>query len=163
MKEWIISDTHAGHANIIKYCDRPFNNVDKMNDHMIEEWNKLVGKNDIVWHLGDVGMGKSITYFLTNVNGKINLILGNHDKGTYDWWLGWVEKVYDKPILYNNHTIFSHYPLPLPPPNYPDPLWINVHGHEHNNPHTYEKSPQHINVSVELINYKPKLLKEVLF
>lgn len=53
MKVFIIADTHFYHENIIKYCDRPFENASIMNDIMIEKWNSVVGKSDIVIHLGD--------------------------------------------------------------------------------------------------------------
>lgn len=47
------SDTHFWHENIIKFCNRPFSSVEEMNDTIIENWNKVVGENDIVFHLGD--------------------------------------------------------------------------------------------------------------
>lgn len=51
---WIISDTHFGHANIIKYCNRPFTNVTTMNATLIRNWKALVKNDDTIWHLGDV-------------------------------------------------------------------------------------------------------------
>lgn len=78
------SDTHFGHTNIIKYCQRPFENVDEMNQKMIENWNNVVGPDDVVFHLGDVGFGsvRSIVDILQQLNGHKYLILGNHDWST---------------------------------------------------------------------------------
>jgi len=75
------SDTHFYHENIIKYCSRPFSSVDEMNKAMIDNWNNVVGKNDIVWHLGDFCFGKkdNIMEIFPKLNGKINLVMGNHD------------------------------------------------------------------------------------
>lgn len=79
---WFIADTHFGHANIIKYCNRPFKSVWEMDDAMINRWNSVVDSNDIVFHLGDFalcapGYAKSI---LEKLNGKIYLAVGSHEK-----------------------------------------------------------------------------------
>lgn len=76
---WFTSDTHFGHEKIIKYCDRPFSNANEMDETIIENWNKRIRKNDIVYHLGDFSMGDPTPY-IKRLNGKIHLLLGNHDR-----------------------------------------------------------------------------------
>ena len=80
-KVYFTSDTHFYHSNIIGFCKRPFKNVEDMNETLIENWNRVVGQDDIVFHLGDFCMGGSHewTKILNRLNGKIYLILGNHD------------------------------------------------------------------------------------
>jgi calcineurin-like phosphoesterase family protein len=82
MNHWFISDTHFGHANIIKYSNRPFKDVDEMNELMIQEWNKLVKPNDAVYHNGDFAFMTFDKFRLMHrrLNGDIYLQLGNHDK-----------------------------------------------------------------------------------
>lgn len=76
------SDTHFGHANIIRFCNRPFKNVEEMDEALIENWNKVVSKNDTVFHLGDFAFGGSSVWnsIIPRLNGHINLIIGNHDR-----------------------------------------------------------------------------------
>jgi calcineurin-like phosphoesterase family protein len=81
MTIFFTSDTHFGHANIIHYCNRPFDNADEMNEAMIKVWNETVSPNDEVFHLGDVAFmpfGK-LNQLLRRLNGSIHLCLGNHD------------------------------------------------------------------------------------
>ena len=79
---WLIADTHFGHAGVIKYCHRPFDSVDDMDQHLIRQWNDRVGVRDLVYHLGDVAMcGKPrLREILAALNGRIRLIRGNHDR-----------------------------------------------------------------------------------
>lgn len=93
-RTFFTSDTHFGHRNIIKYCNRPFIDdlylegdsrryaVEAMNEFLIERWNSVVGKDDIVYHLGDFAytgaLGRAIELRLA-LNGKIHFIEGNHD------------------------------------------------------------------------------------
>ena len=80
---YFTADTHFGHTNIIKYCKRPFKNISEMDAELIKRWNMSVGPFDHVYHLGDFCWGKSpesVNFYLTQLNGIIHFIDGNHDK-----------------------------------------------------------------------------------
>lgn len=85
-KIWFTADSHIGHRNIIKYCQRPFSDVEEMNKTLISNWNKVVGINDYVFHLGDFSVGGAAewTSLLDSLNGRIFLVLGNHDMNNVD-------------------------------------------------------------------------------
>lgn len=75
------SDTHFYHEAIIWMANRPFTSEKEMNDELVENWNRVVGKNDIVFHLGDFCFGGPPKWIeiLERLNGHIYLIMGNHD------------------------------------------------------------------------------------
>jgi len=145
---WFISDTHFGHGNIIKYCNRPWNNgkneigeiivtpenILAMDNAMIERWNSVVGKNDIVWHLGDFALGgKEVAKrVFPQLNGKINLVMGNHDHWKIDWYynLGF-HRVYDRKVIINEFVILTHAPLQFLNSNCP---FYQIFGHVHDSP-----------------------------
>jgi len=82
-KIFFTADTHFNHANIIKYCARPFASAEEMNRELIARWNSAVKPEDTVYHLGDFGMGGASGW--ASLIGRLNgarkiLILGNHDK-----------------------------------------------------------------------------------
>jgi calcineurin-like phosphoesterase family protein len=80
---YFTSDTHFSHRNIIKYTNRPFANADEMNEEIIRNWNRIVTKQDIIYHLGDVAFEKDrdkLVWMLSRLNGEKHLIWGNHDK-----------------------------------------------------------------------------------
>ena len=78
---WFTSDTHFGHDAIRKYCHRPFETVQEMDEIIIKNWNSKVRQTDIVYHLGDFAFGNSdiVKKYRSRLLGKIHLILGNHD------------------------------------------------------------------------------------
>jgi calcineurin-like phosphoesterase family protein len=79
-KIFLIGDTHFNHANIIKYCNRPFSSAKEMDEVMINNWNSVVkSSDDIVYHVGDFAFGDFRPYFEC-LNGTIHLLKGNHDK-----------------------------------------------------------------------------------
>ncbi|ACS90997.1 2'-5' RNA ligase family protein [Thermococcus sibiricus] len=156
-KIWLISDTHFDHANIIKYCARPFVDIKEMNRVLLKNWNNTVKRNDIVYFLGDISFGKhsrSPRYWLSKLNGKIIYIKGNHEKTN----LG---KHYEI-VNYKGHKFFLvHDPKDV------DSFdgWI-IHGHKHNNDLInypfVNKEKRTINVSVETINYKPVSFDQII-
>ena len=82
MTRFFTADLHFGHANIIRYCQRPFADVGEMNEALVRGWNEVVGAGDEVWVLGDVAMGQ-LRHSLSNVarlNGIKVLVPGNHDR-----------------------------------------------------------------------------------
>lgn len=74
------SDSHFCHESIIHMTNRPFTNAEEMNNALIKNWNNVVGKNDIVFHLGDFCFGTPSKWksILEQLNGNIYLIVGNH-------------------------------------------------------------------------------------
>jgi len=79
---FFISDLHVGHANVIKFDGRPFLNTNEMHIELIKRWNSVVGSDSIVYFLGDLSFSKSdlTKWFVSQLNGKIYAIAGNHDK-----------------------------------------------------------------------------------
>jgi calcineurin-like phosphoesterase family protein len=79
---YFTSDLHLGHKNIIKYCDRPFHDVDHMNDVIIDNWNSVISDDDVVFILGDVAFGdkRDLEVYLARLSGRKILIQGNHDR-----------------------------------------------------------------------------------
>lgn len=74
-KIFFTSDTHFGCEQTLKNSFRPFNSVEEMDEAIIANWNSVVGKDDIVYHLGDFGdLATS-----HRLNGQIHLIIGNHE------------------------------------------------------------------------------------
>lgn len=181
MKEklWIITDTHLGHDNIVKYCNRPENHSE-----LILEGLKEIKEGDTLIHLGDFCIGKDVfwheEFFKRIPNVKRILILGNHDKQSKNWYLrnGWdfvCEEFSNN--YFGKYITFSHLPL-LSVQN------INIHGHYHNNlkrlleqKYVVEGEKErndkdfalekynptlHRLLSIEDENYKPILLEEFL-
>lgn len=148
----ITSDQHFYHRNIIKpeYEDRPFIDLDNMHECMIMDWNSVVHKKDFVYVLGDLAFGNKemIRSILDRLNGRIHLIMGNHDgKRSYKWWMEcgieWASKY---PVVYEDNYILSHRPVKCLPEGY-----YNVHGHTHSK----VMGLGYFNVSVDNIGYKP--------
>ena len=84
---FVTSDTHFSHVNIIKYCNRPYASVEEMNNALIDNWNSVVKNDDLVIHLGDFALGRTIQDIkkhLDKLNGNKILILGNHDSLSQD-------------------------------------------------------------------------------
>ena len=79
---FFVSDTHWGHKNIIKYSNRPYENVAEMNEALIQNWNALVKPADEVWHLGDFAFMQFPEFkdVLRQLKGNIHFVRGNHDQ-----------------------------------------------------------------------------------
>lgn len=78
-KVWLTSDSHYFHKLLVS--ERGFSSVEEMNGVLVENWNALVEKNDIVYHLGDLSLAshKQTIPLVSSLNGRIRWIRGNHD------------------------------------------------------------------------------------
>ena len=137
-KIFFISDTHFGHENIIKYCNRPFKNTLEMREELILRWNKKVPPDATVFHMGDFAFADKmeVADILNRLNGRIILIRGNHDaehKKDRFQWLHLFEEVHNLltiTILDKNRKItLCHYPLMVWDGNMHG-SWM-LHGHCH--------------------------------
>lgn len=156
---YLISDLHLDHENIIRYCARPFSDIDEMNRILVGNWNRIVSPNDTVYFLGDMSYGRdshSSSFWLKKLNGKIIFIRGNHDRG--------VGETSDHQILEHDtyRFLLVHDPNKLPI-KWDD--WI-IHGDKHNNnlsSHPFiNRKKKTVNVSCEVIGYKPINLEEII-
>lgn len=79
---WFTSDTHFGHAMLVDRGHRPHRSVADMNADLIARWNTRVRPRDVVWHLGDWGMGPLGEHLaiLGQLHGEVHLVTGNHDR-----------------------------------------------------------------------------------
>lgn len=163
---FLISDTHFGHVKMLTFLKkdnvtpvRSFKSVEEMDETMIQNWNSVVKHGDRVYHLGDVTFNRKS--YLNNIskrlNGRICLIVGNHDKFTDKEFMASFDDVrYWTPI--KDHKIFAAH-IPIMPSQFRGKCTRQVHGHIHDK-HIrdlgdFPKEPLWACVSVENINYTP--------
>ena len=153
--------TFVSHRNIIPYCNRPFATVNEMNKTLIDNWNKVVRKEDKVIMNGDFALsGKDkIIEIGQQLNGRKTLILGNHDgaslKTYYDAGFEMVSKY---PIVVEKFFIVSHQPQFVQS----NGVYANIFAHVHDNPEYTDCSPRSFCVSAERINYTPIEFNEIV-
>lgn len=163
---FVVSDTHFGHQNMYNFVEADGypvrkdanNNFVKMNDFdkmMVENWNSVVKDNDIVYHLGDVYFGQGHSY-IYKLKGRKRLLLGNHDNGKDEHLRNVFQKIELWRMFPEWNLLLSH------TPQHESSLYktkYNFHGHIHRKPNV---SPVHLNCSVEVQDYTPKSIEDLL-
>lgn len=147
-KVFYTSDLHLGHKNIIKYCNRPVNDIEEMHELIITNWNEVVGKNDLVWVLGDITFKNYYLPLMAKMNGNKKLILGNHDKLKVQEYAKYFSTI--RGVAYTNNYILSHFPVHQ---KQLGGRWkYNLHGHLHEKS---MKDERYINVCLDYNNMRP--------
>lgn len=180
------SDQHFWHANVIKYCNRPFGNVEEMNEQMVRNWNQTVGPDDTVYCLGDFSFAfRSVELYSRRLNGTKLLVPGNHDpvhpynkhqkkaekRGEPDEWRnkyeahGWKVLPLTTELSVDGvaNVVMSHMPYDNNDPRY-DPYkpvdqgkWL-LHGHTHVKEQVRGRM---IHVGVDAWNFTPVSLDQI--
>ena len=162
------SDPHFFHENMIRLCNRPFQTVEEMNQVILERWNLTVGKNDIIYILGDFAMRyenpQDVYNLLTRLHGKKVLITGNHDKLRKDIkfckYFDYV-KNYDEIVDNNRRVILFHYPM-----EDWNGRWrgsYHLYGHIHNSDKcVYRHIENRFNVCSDVHNFTPVTLDQLI-
>lgn len=163
------SDEHVDHANVIKFCKRPFADVEEMAEGLISRHNEVVKPGDLVFHLGDmfwrtVKDAKALEYRL-RLNGQHYYIRGNHEEAldrnpglqrTFEW-IRDLELIHPKGYPYIQ---LCHYAMRVWNKSH-NGSW-QLYGHSHNE---LENNPDRnllsFDVGVDSWNYYPVSIEQV--
>ena len=182
-KIFFTADTHFGHENVIRFDNRPFASVEEMDAELIKRWNAKVGKEDIVYVLGDIiwkSLNNDAESLIKSLNGQIILIKGNHDgflsNAKAKKALAGVKDYDDIVVTLDNgnkrRCILSHYYMPFYSSHFYQT--IHLHGHSHcSQEATMEREISEMlnrkgflneiyNVGCMHWNYEPVTLDEIL-
>jgi calcineurin-like phosphoesterase family protein len=170
---FLVSDTHFSHKGIVNFLradgvtkERPWDNIEEMDEALVKNWNSVVSPKDKVYHLGDVCINRSALKILSRLNGEKRLIKGNHDIFRVEEYAEYFKDI--RAVHTLNEFILSHIPLHSV---YVEERWKgNIHGHLHSGRVTtvdyvcgdmFEViDPRYLCVSVEQINYTPISFEE---
>lgn len=131
-RHFFVSDTHWGHANILKYCVRPFLSDEELHfinegqefkvsreslrihdETILDNINEVVRPKDILWHLGDFAWGdyETVKYYRNKIKCRtVNLIWGNHDQRSIK---NLFSETFDQVMIKVNgyNIMLNHYPM----------------------------------------------------
>ena len=122
------ADEHYGHANIIEYCNRPFQSVQEMDDVLITNHNKIVTANDITVHIGDFCWASkqkdANKQYISKLKGNHIFLAGSHDR-----WLPRSSRYIWKETIEGQLIVACHYAMRVWPNSHYN-SW-QVYGHSH--------------------------------
>lgn len=167
---YFTSDLHFHHKNVIRYCNRPFKDVDDMNSQLCTNWNNVVNKADTVYIIGDVffcDVDKAVN-IISNLNGYKKLILGNHDKIIKNQKV--LHKYFDiLPPLHETKFKISDQLYSITMCHYPMYSWncshygsFMLHGHIHSKTPINFEGRRIYDVGVDANNYAPVSLDSII-
>lgn len=170
-KLFLMSDTHFGHANILRFCpNRQFKNIDDHDEAYIENHNALVCDEDVVVSLGDFSSRnrRSVKEYIKALNGRIFILFGNHDDSAMRdrnlFAAAWGRKGHNEVLEYlwnREKYILCHFPM----------LSWNVRAHNRTHffghIHSCETRPficqqNSCDVGVDAWNHGPVLLEDAI-
>lgn len=163
---YYISDTHFGDERIMKLSKRPFGDVDEMNNVLIEKWNDKVSVCDEVYIIGDFAFNDKIANeVLDSLNGRLHLIIGNHDNLSEETLKRFATVDQILTIVDSGRSVcLCHYPLL----SYENSIYDGYHifGHIHNNIADIaykitENIPHIYNCGVDVNDFAPQTLDEL--
>ncbi len=165
-KTFFSSDLHGSHNRILQYSPNRaalYNNIQEHDEGIIKNWNSVVGKNDTVWLLGDIAICgfERLNAFVWQLNGRINVCLGNHDKLKHLIKTNRFESIQDvKYTAIQGQTMFmSHYAHRVWPKSHRG-SWM-LYGHSHgtlrDDPHALS-----IDVGVDCHNMFPISFEQIM-
>ena len=149
---YLITDTHLGHANMVKYCGRP-GNFTKL---IYNNWAKKVRADDTVIHLGDIAWMAADLQKMMKLPGRKILIRGNHDKRRTQEYMdmGFVLVADELTMDFDGmKVLFTH------KPKFGHTADINIHGHLHSL-HREDMSRLYWPLSLEHMGYRPVALNQ---
>ncbi len=169
------SDPHFGHANIIRYAERPFADVREMDAELIRRYNAVVAPDQCVLWVGDCffhGRARA-GEIMSQLNGRKVLVRGNHDSSVSAMLSLGFELVVEELVtqIQGVRVRASHYPHTADvardeareaklrdrrPPKVPGE--VLVHGHTHGRERV---RPGLVHVGVDAWDYRPARYKEV--
>lgn len=173
MTVYFTADTHFGHENIIRSCNRPFISAAEMNQALITNWNARVTDNDDVYVLGDFAFrcGDSVRKIAHSLHGRKHLIIGNHD---FKWMrndpAAVAEFVEVSPMLETEdggrQLTLCHYPMMAWRNSTRDFSWL-IYGHIHANKADdfwplLSQMPRALNAGVDVNWFTPVTFDEML-
>ena len=167
---WVTADHHFGHGGkdgkhgVIEYCSRPFADVWKMDEALVDAWNSVVSKGDTVYHLGDLTLGKDAD-ILWRLRGDIHIL-------AYPWHhdAKWLKVAAKYPITLEPPIIVLKHEPPITLSHFPMVSWLaSHHGSWHLFGHTHDRyRPDSLSMDVGVDaayrlfgEYRPFAMEEV--
>ena len=169
MSIYITSDLHFNHNKEFIWKARGYSSVEDMNEAQIIKFNEMVTDEDDVWILGDLVMGQSTDAIplLKRLNGKIHVVLGNHDTETREKIyrdLGWDVQVAARFRYHKISFYLSHFPT-ICTNIESESLYmttVNLYGHTHQTTNFYNGNPYMYHVGVDSHYGYPVLLDNII-
>lgn len=174
-KTFMVSDTHWYHTNVIKYCNRPFADIDEMTEGLVQRWNAVVSPEDTVYHLGDVAMGgkrraEELSKVLFSLNGKIRMLKGNHDgyvlntpcRERFEWIRDYYELRYQDKLITLQHFPLFTWNMAGKIDASGKPLAFMLHGHCHGSIDQVNAGTTRMDVGVDSNDYTPVDLDKIV-
>lgn len=145
--DFITSDTHLGHANILDYCPgrrhwdglegQGVGGIEGHDAFIVAEWHRVIRPDQIVLHLGDFAFGSAgaLREYRFRLPGRLWITPGNHDRTatamrTAGFELAEYKLRFKHPVL--GKVTCRHRPKDF---KADDAEWADIllHGHRHGN------------------------------
>lgn len=173
LRVWVTSDLHLGHDKSFVWGARGFDSVQKMNQTIIKNLQKVIIKpTDELYICGDVTLGEINRELLWQIPGRVHVILGNHDTDARERVyrdLGWSVSLGER-VKYIDGTkkgklslLLTHYPtLTANPGDSINQCVVNISGHTHSKEKWQQNYPFIYNVSCDANDCSPVALSTIV-